>query len=165
MIAKSYDARVIAIDQDASKLDLAAEMGAEQVIEVPGQHPVECIKEITGHGAHISIDAVGKVEIVKNSIACLRRGGRHVQVGLLPPENKDIPVPFDAMIAGELQLLGSHGMQASRYQAIFELMELGKLDPGKLITKRVSLEASLLELVNLDKKTDPGITVINDFAL
>ena len=165
MIAKAFAARVIAVDLDASKLQFAQELGADHSILVPGMEVKETVRDLTVDGVHISIDAVGNVEIVRNSIACLRSGGRHVQVGLLPPENKHIPVPFDVMIAGELQLMGSHGLQASRYEAIFDLMEQGKLDPGSLITKRVSLEASLLELTNLHKKPDPGITVINQFDL
>lgn len=165
MIARAYDARVIAVDLDAVKLQLAAELGAGFTVQVPGQHPVESIKEITGNGAHISIDAVGNVQIIRNSIACLRKGGRHVQVGLVNPEEKEIPVPFDKMIAGELQLLGSHGMQASRYEAMFELMEQGRLDPARLITRRISLGESLQELVHLDRKEDPGVTVITDFSV
>ena len=164
MIARAYDARVVAVDVDTTKLQLALELGAECVIRVPDQQPVETIKDITGNGAHISIDAVGKAQIVRNSIACLRKGGRHVQVGLFHPEEKEITVPFDLMIASELQLLGSHGMQASRYVAMLDLIEQGKLDPGRLITKRIGLSESLQELVSLDQKKDPGITVITNFS-
>jgi alcohol dehydrogenase len=164
MIARAYDARVIAVDLDSFKLQLASELGADCIVQVPNQHPVQSIKEITGNGAHISIDAVGNVQIIRNSIACLRKGGRHLQVGLVNPEEKEVPVPFDMLIAGELQLLGSHGMQASRYDAIFQLIEQGRLDPARLITRRISLGESLQELVNLDQKKDPGITVITDFT-
>lgn len=165
MIAKALGALVIAVDIDNNKLQLARELGADFVVLVPSQNPVEQIRNITGNGADISIDAVGRAQIVNNSIACLRKGGRHVQVGLLEPEETEIAVPFDSMIAGELHLIGSHGMQATGYKAIFDLIEAGKLDPGRLITKRISLEESLVDLVNLHQKTDPGVTVINDFTV
>ena len=164
MIARAFNAKVIAIDLDASKLKMAVELGADYTVLASQQPVVETIRDLSSEGVHLGMDAVGNVEIVKNSMASIRKGGRHVQVGLFPPENKEIPLSFDAIIANELQLLGSHGMQASRYREIFHLIEQGKLDPGKLITKRVTLSDSLKELVNLDQKKDPGITIINDFS-
>lgn len=164
MIAVAIGARVIAIDLSPSKLDLARQLGAEQTILVPDQEPVEVVRGITEQGAHVSIDAVGKAEIIKNSIACLRKGGRHVQVGLMNPDEMMVAVPFNSLTAGELHLMGSHGIQSSRYEAIFELIKMGSLNPADLISQRISLTESKDELVNLDTKTLAGITVINDFS-
>jgi alcohol dehydrogenase len=44
---------------------------------------VEAVREITKGGAHVSIDALGHPTTCFNSIANLRRRGRHVQVGLM----------------------------------------------------------------------------------
>jgi alcohol dehydrogenase len=165
MIAVALGARVIAIDLSPSKLQFAKKLGAEHTVLVPDQSPVESVKSITGNGAHLSIDAVGKAEIVGNSIASLRKGGIHIQVGLMDPEEKEVSVPFDRLIAEELHLMGSHGIQTSRYDAIFYLIANGKLDPGALITRRISLSESIDELINLNKKSDPGITIINDFRI
>jgi alcohol dehydrogenase len=164
MIAKAYDARVIALDLEASKLAMAAELGADHTLIASQPHLVEAIKDLCVEGVHLGVDAVGHPEIVQHSIASLRRGGRHVQVGLIDPEKQQIPVSFNALTAFELQLMGSHGIQANRYQGMFELIEQGRLHPGKLITREVTLETAPVELVNLNKKTDPGITVINHFS-
>ena len=156
MIAKAYNAQVIALDLEASKLDMAAAIGADHTLIASPMHLVEAIKDLSVEGVHLGIDAVGHPQIVKHSIDSLRRGGRHVQVGLIDPEEQQIPVSFNALTAFELQLMGSHGIQASRYHSMFELIEQGKLHPEKLITNGVSLDAAPAELVNLDKKTDPG---------
>ena len=45
--------------------------------------PVQAIRELTGGGAHVSLDALGPPVTCVNSVRCLRRRGRHAQVGLL----------------------------------------------------------------------------------
>ena len=52
----------------------------------------------------------------------------------------DPPVPMGAVIAGELELLGSHGMQAFEYQRMLSLIEADVLRPSLLISNRISLE-------------------------
>src|SRR5205814_580236 len=81
------------------------------------------IGEITGGGAHVSIDALGSPVLAANSVRCLRRRGRHVQVGLLP--GGPVPLPMDLVIARELEIYGSHGMAARDYPAMRALVADG----------------------------------------
>src|SRR4051812_19877444 len=101
MIAVAAGAQVVAIDIDPGKLARAASLGA-----VPAS--VDDVAEVTGGGAHVSIDALGSPETCVGSIACLRRHGRHVQVGLLPGDG--FAVPMARVISRELRVLGVHGM-------------------------------------------------------
>ena len=55
------------------------------------------IGEATGGGAHVSIDALGSAAVAANSVRCLRRRGRHIQVGLLPEGS--VPLPMDLISA------------------------------------------------------------------
>ena len=165
MIAKALDTRVVAVDINASKLEIARTFGADHVILASENETTQSIREITTEGTHISLDAVGKASIIQNSISCLRKGGRHIQIGLLDPIEKNVSVPFDRVISGELQLLGSHGMQATRYNALFQMIEKGKLDPASMITKRITLGESAHALMKLHEKDAPGVTVINDFTI
>jgi alcohol dehydrogenase len=72
-------------------------------------------------------------------------------------------VPMDKVIAHELEILGSHGIQAYEYPAVLAMVESGKLHPEKLIGKTVRLEDSIKELVNMNDFTGTGVTVINEF--
>ena len=72
-------------------------------------------------------------------------------------------IPMDRVIAYELEILGSHGMQAHKYPALFQMMQAGKLHPERLIGKTISLEEALEELVTMDKFRGTGITVIDRF--
>ncbi|MGE5294418.1 MAG: alcohol dehydrogenase catalytic domain-containing protein, partial [Solirubrobacterales bacterium] len=84
MIARALEARVIAVDIDPDVLDLAKKLGAVAAINARENADVaRAICEITGCGADVSIDALGSAATCGNSILCLRKHGRHVQVGLL----------------------------------------------------------------------------------
>ncbi len=67
------------------------------------------------------------------------------------------------VIAHELEILGSHGMQAHRYGAMLDMVQTGKLAPEKLIGKRISLEQSIDALMNMDKFEVAGVTVVTEF--
>src|SRR5579862_901570 len=128
MIAHAFGARVIAIDVAEDKLSFARSIGAEAVINARGQMDIPAaVAELTRHGADVSIDALGSPETCVNSIACLAKRGKHVQIGLLPG-NADRPVlPMHQVVAKELAILGSHGMQAHRYPAMLEMICSGQI--------------------------------------
>lgn len=70
-------------------------------------------------------------------------------------------VPMDKVVANELEILGSHGMQAHEYGKMLEMIRSGKLNPKKLIQKTITLEESVEELPRMDRFDGVGITVID----
>jgi len=164
MIAASLGANVVAVDIDDSKLAMAAAMGASATVNVNTVPSViEAVRDLTEGGAHVSIDALGHPDTCFNSVSNLRKRGRHVQVGLMLAEYRHPPVPMDQIIANELEILGSHGMQAHKFSDIFRMIRSGKIQPGKLIGKTITLEESLQALVDMDNFEHKGVTVINRF--
>jgi len=159
-IAAAAGARVIAVDVAPGALALARELGAEHTLD--GLHDVPAaIAELTGGGAHVSLDALGAAVTCENSITCLRPRGRHVQVGLLPPEQGRPDVPMERVIALELQLLGSHGMAAHAYPELLGLIVAGRLDPRRLITRELRLDDAAAALAQVGAQ--PGIAVVTSF--
>ena len=152
MIAAAAGARVIAVDVSAGALDLAREVGAE--VAVPAGTDV---REHTGGGVHVSLDAIGSEGACAASIAGLRKRGRHVQVGLLPERPR---VPMDLVIGGELELLGAHGMAAHSYPEMLALVEAGRLRPAQLITRRIALDEAPAALAAMSDASPTGVTVI-----
>jgi alcohol dehydrogenase len=164
MIAHAIGASVIAIDITDEKLDFARTIGAVATINATkAEDVVDRVLEITQGGAHVSIDALGSPTTCFNSISNLRKRGKHVQVGLMVGDHQHPAVPMDKVIANELEILGSHGMQAFRYPEMLELIRSGKLSPEKLVGKTINLEESLEELVNMNNFEGTGVTVINEF--
>ncbi len=164
MIATALGANVIGIDLTEDKLAFARQCGAVATINA-GAVPdvVEAVRDITGGGAHVSIDALGHPTTCFNSIKNLRRRGRHVQVGLMLGEHATPQIPMAQVIGHELEIYGSHGMQAWRYDAMLGMLTAGKMKPQQLISKRTSLSDAVQDLVNLDRAETPGIAVITSF--
>lgn len=163
MIAAAFGARVVAVDISDDKLEFARSIGAGAVINAKNTDPVQAILDLTKGGAHISVDALGHPEILFNSVSSLRKRGKHIQVGIMESGQHSPPVPIDKIIGRELEILGSHGMQAHRYPEILEMIRAGKLRPEKLIGKSLGLDESIGELVNLNKFTGTGVSIIDRF--
>jgi len=164
MIAAAAGARVIGVDISNGKLEMAKRTGAEAIINSAVNPDVAgAIRDITGRGANVSIDALGHRQTCFDSISSLAKRGRHVQVGLMLGEDNRPPVPMDKVVANELEIYGSHGMQSFRYSGMFGMIRSGKLRPDLLIGKTISLEETVEELPAMDQFRNTGVTIINRF--
>jgi D-arabinose 1-dehydrogenase-like Zn-dependent alcohol dehydrogenase len=152
LIAVAAGARVVGVDVSDGALRAAREAGAELAVPAGAD-----IRELTGGGAHVSLDAIGTEAACAASVAGLRKRGRHVQVGLLPDPPR---VPMDLVIGRELELLGSHGMAAHAYPEMLALVAAGRLRPDRLVTTRIGLEEAPAALVAMTDGSPVGITVI-----
>lgn len=165
MIACAMGAQVIGVDIKADALEFAAALGAHTVLNArQDSHLVEHLKDITGGGAHVSIDALGSRETCVNSILTLRkRGGRHIQVGVMAAEHGTPAIPMQTVMFNELEIIGSHGMQAHKFGLMMAMIMSGKLQPNKLISKTVTLEESIAELEGMGDFPGSGIVVVDNF--
>ena len=159
MIAHAVGARVVAIDINADALKLATELGAEATILATGDVPA-AVHELTGGGAHVSVEALGSPTTTVNSIRSLRKRGRHVQVGLLLGDDSNPPIPMSPVIARELEILGSHGVPAPHYAGMMELIQQGKVEPERLLGRTVSLEEGAQLLTKMGEFGSKGVTVL-----
>ncbi|WP_285778728.1 alcohol dehydrogenase catalytic domain-containing protein [Microtetraspora sp. NBRC 13810] len=178
MIAAAAGARVIAVDVSPAALALARTFGATATLNpasptapastgpvasagvtqgafLPPGVVAERIRELTGGGAHLSLDALGSAATCSASIDGLRRRGRHVQVGLLPGLTT---LPMGRVIGHELAILGSHGMAARTYPAMMDMIASGALRPDLLVTRTISLEEAGAALTTMG--SSPGVTMI-----
>ncbi|MFI9777298.1 zinc-dependent alcohol dehydrogenase family protein [Streptomyces sp. NPDC051956] len=162
MIAAASGARVVAVDVSPAALDLARTFGAAHCLnasEVPDA--AAAVRELTGGGAHLSLDALGSPVTCAASVGSLRRRGRHVQVGLLP---QDPAVPMSRVIGLELELLGSHGMAAHAYPQMLEMVRAGVLRPDLLVTSTITLGAAPAALEAMGTTPGAGVTIIEPWA-
>jgi alcohol dehydrogenase len=161
MIARALGARVVAVDRNPAALAAATELGAEHTVLAGGTDVPAAVADLTGGGSHVAVDAVGSEETCADAVLSLRRRGRHVQVGLLPPVQGHPPVPMARAIAWELDLLGSHGMAAADYPGMLRLIEDGSLQPQRLVRRTVGLDEAAALLPGFDQATRAGITVVD----
>jgi alcohol dehydrogenase len=164
LIARALGANVVAIDIDDEKLRMAEALGAsvtlngQRVTDVPS-----AVRDHTGGGAHVSVDALGHPATCFASIQSLRKRGRHVQVGLMLAGHRHPQIPMDAVIAKELRILGAHGMQAHAYPEMLRMIESGALEPQRLVGRRITLDDSADALVGMDRFGGVGVTVVDRF--
>lgn len=164
MIAQALGAQVIAIDIKDESLELAKKLGAIATVNASHNNDIiEQVKTISQGGVHVSIDALGSDITCYNSVSNLRKRGKHIQVGLMTGKHKNPKIPMDKVLAHELEIIGSHGMQAYRYPAMLEMVKNGKLQPEKLIGKTISLQEATFALPEMNKFDNTGVWVINSF--
>ncbi|MGZ4632777.1 MAG: zinc-dependent alcohol dehydrogenase family protein [Actinomycetes bacterium] len=161
MVAVASGAQVVAVDVSEAALAMAAKLGAAVTLDASRVDNVPvAIREATGGGAHVSLDALGSPVTAAASIKCLRTRGRHVQVGLLPPALGHPPMPMARVIALELEIVGSHGMAAHAYPGMLDLVASGRLRPDLLVTRSISLDEAGAALAAMDTANPAGVTVI-----
>jgi len=164
MIAAAQGATVIAVDIDAAKLAFAKAAGATYLVDAVNAPDVAShILELSKGGVHVSIDALGSMVTSYNSISCLRKRGKHIQVGLLAGSEANPPVPMHLVIAKELEIIGSHGMQAHAYPEMMQMILEQKIAPEELIGRRISLEDAAEALTRMDSFEEKGMAMITQF--
>jgi alcohol dehydrogenase len=161
MIARALGARVVAVDRNPAALAVATALGAEHTLLADGSDIPAAVAELTGGGSHVAVDAVGSEQTCADSILSLRRRGRQVQVGLLPPVAGHPRVPMARVIAWELDLLGSHGMAATDYPAMMQLIQQGLLQPQRLVERTIGLDEAATLLPRFDHSPVAGMTIVD----
>ena len=143
-VASAMGANVVAVDLVDEKLDLARELGAVETINAGEVEDVpQAVKKLTdsSRGVDVSVDALGVATTIQNSINSLGPGGQHLQIGMTTAdEGGEVAVPIDTIVTDEREFYGSYGMPPHEYPEIFQMMEGGKIDPGKIVTETCALE-------------------------
>jgi alcohol dehydrogenase len=164
-VAAATGARPIAVDIDDRSLSLASDIGAKATVNAREVDDVSAaIADITDGGADVSVDALGIAETCRNSVRCLDRTGTHIQIGLTTGEEAgEVEIPIDLITAEEREILGSYGIPPTRYDEIFGLLEADAVDPGALVTDRVSLDDVPDRLAAMGEYDNVGVEVVTDF--
>ena len=159
LIARALGASVIAIDVDDATLALASELGAAHTINAPRPGARDRRRSRAAAPTCRSTRSAAPPP-ARNSIRCLRKRGRHVQVGLMLSGDRTAPLPMDRVIAYELELRGVHGMAVGHYDALLRLVTSGAVDPARLIGRTIGLDEAGAELASMGEFAQRGVTVV-----
>ena len=129
-------ARVFVSDVDATRLKLAKELGADATLLATGAGLVdEMLRETSGRGVDIVLEAVGREETIATGIDCVRKGGTVTLVGNISPQ---IALPLQKVVSRQIRLQGSCA-SAGEYPQAMELIANGKITVAPLITATAPL--------------------------
>ena len=166
MIGAALGARVLAIDIAPGALAISRELGATATLDARSTDDVgAAVRDLTGGGAHVSLDALGITATFHNSLEGLRKMGRHVQIGMPLGDHArpDLPL-LDLVYARQITLHGTRGIGAHRFAALMGMIEAGRFDPARLVTRQIGLSGLNAALAEMDGYTGTGVTVVDDMS-
>lgn len=133
--------RIVAIDVVGSKLNLAKEFGATDIVDASNGDPVEQIKELFDGGVHYSFEAIGLKKTAEQAFEMLRPGGTATIVGMIPYGTK-IEI-HGADFLQERKLIGC-AMGSNRFRVdmpnYIDFYLAGKLKLDEMLSRHISLE-------------------------
>lgn len=135
-------ARILAVDTQRAKLDLASDLGATDLLEVvPGEDLAAAIRERVPRGVDYAFEVIGLTGVVREAFDATRTGGTTVMVGAPPPGTE---VTLDSrMLFADRKLLGCTGggnVPARDIPRIMQLYQQGSLNLEKLVSQRLPLD-------------------------
>jgi D-arabinose 1-dehydrogenase-like Zn-dependent alcohol dehydrogenase len=156
-LGRAIGAHVVAIDVSQEALAMAAAAGASVLIDATAVGDAAgAVFDLAG-GAHVSVECLGSEVTTDNSIRCLRPLGRHVQIGLFPSATAELAI--SRVIRDEIEVLGVHGLSASRVTQVLDLVRAGSLDPTAMVRQRLRLDDIPVALPAMGGFTSPGVSI------
>jgi len=128
--------RIIAMDLEDYKLDVAKQHGADEVVNPRKTDVVEYVLEATGgRGVDVSFEAVGATDPIRTAIASTKKGGTVTLIGNIRPE---IELPLQSIVTREIRLQGSCASNGE-YPECIALMAKGLIDVSPMMTAKAPL--------------------------
>lgn len=157
--------RIFVIDLDDSKLSLAQELGATDVINASHQDPLEYMTTELGHGVDVVFEALGTQATVSQAVSLADDGGRVVLTGIAPPGHV-LDTPIAHVVRRKIEILGSYGATVSTAMpAVIDLVAQGEIALQQLITDRFTFDQTDEAYRALDARKIQGrglITINSD---
>ncbi|NOE32956.1 MULTISPECIES: zinc-dependent alcohol dehydrogenase family protein [unclassified Ruegeria] len=164
LLGKALGTRVVVVDIADDKLDYAMSLGADAVVNATTCDASQAVKDITGGGAHVAIEALGIEVTTVSAMRSLRKLGRMVQIGMPAGDHTQMALPMDVLYSGQLSVFGTRGMPSWRYPSLLSMIAGGGIDLSPLVTRKISLNQVSAELAAFDHPTPPGVAVVTDFV-
>lgn len=123
---------VMGVSKDAERLTLAKNLGAEWVINIQEEDPVETIRGLTGNlGADVVLECSGVPAAAKLGLDLIKKRGAYTQIGLF---GKPIEIDFETIAYKELKVTGSFSQKWTCWRKALDLLSQKKVDVKPLVS-------------------------------
>jgi 6-hydroxycyclohex-1-ene-1-carbonyl-CoA dehydrogenase len=140
-VAAAMGARVVAVDLSDDKLSWARKLGASDTVNPAGVDRLDKeLRRLTGGGADIAFEVVGKPATQEQALSSLKTGGRVIFVGYSPDT---MTLNSGRVMFRELEVMGSLGCRPVDYPRVLEMVRQGRIQLEPLVTHRFPLERIL----------------------
>jgi len=132
-------APIVVSEPDADRRELAAEFGADVVVDPESEDPVARIREVAGGGVDVGAEAIGLVPTLEQASAVTGRGGTTLVFGV-PDQDATMEIsPFDVFF-DETGYQGSYSLTTADFEQAVTLIKHGRIDVDPLITDEIGLD-------------------------
>ncbi|WP_405750692.1 zinc-binding dehydrogenase [Streptomyces sp. NBC_01411] len=140
-VAKALGAgRIVAVDVADDRLGTASRLGATDTVNASTTAPVRAVRDITGGGARLVVEAIGQPGTFRQATEMAADGGRCVMIGIAPA-GRTAEIEITRLVRRKIQVCGSFGGRPRQDLAhLGRLVADGRLDPGALISRRFPLD-------------------------
>jgi S-(hydroxymethyl)glutathione dehydrogenase/alcohol dehydrogenase len=146
----AYADRIVAVDVDDTKLDLARRNGATDVVNSNRDDPVSAVQSVTSGGADFAFEAIGRAPTIQQALAMTGFGGVFTSVGIVDVGAELRFTGMDLLTGKRIQqsLMGSNRFAADIPMLVDHALA-GRLDLDVMVSSERTLDelpATLQEL-------------------
>jgi threonine dehydrogenase-like Zn-dependent dehydrogenase len=144
--------RIVLMGRHQARTDLGREFGATDVVAERGQEGIAKVLELTGgHGTHAVLECVGYMSAYEMAVGAVRAGGIISRVGV--PQYEEAPIGMSSLFGRNIGLAGGPGAQRSYIEELLPDVLEGRIEPGKVFDRTVSLDQTPDGYVAMDQRT------------
>jgi 2-desacetyl-2-hydroxyethyl bacteriochlorophyllide A dehydrogenase len=110
--------------------------------------------DAVAHGFDLVIEAAGATQAMALAVGAARRGGRVLLLGL-PPTGRVLELPADLLVNNDLTLAASFGYTSAAWNRVVQLLNAGRIEPGRIVTHRFALDDYALAFAALADADGP----------
>jgi len=142
VVAREAGAKTVIItgkNRDQERFKMAKRLGADYVVNVDKEDPIQLIKEVTnGEMADIAFDCSGSIDAMSSSVDMVRKGGTIVTPGLY--QGLSTLIDFDKVVFGELVIKGAHTHNIDSVTQAISIINSKKYPLEDIVTHKYTLD-------------------------
>lgn len=130
--------QIVLMGRHTARTDLGREYGATDVVAERGQEGIEKVRELTGGGSRVVLEAVGHMPAYEQSFGVVRAGGVISRVGV--PQYDEAPVGFMSLFGRNITLNGGPAPTRAYMAELLPAVLDGTVDPSRVFDRAIGLE-------------------------
>ncbi|WP_347354901.1 alcohol dehydrogenase catalytic domain-containing protein [Intrasporangium sp.] len=130
--------RIVLMGRHRARTDLGREYGATDVVAARGEEGIAAVRDLTGGGSPIVLEAVGHLPAYQQAVGVVRPGGVISRVGV--PQYEEAPVGFGSLFGGNITLTGGPAPVRAYIEDLLPGVLAGTVEPGRVFDRTVVLE-------------------------
>jgi threonine dehydrogenase-like Zn-dependent dehydrogenase len=130
--------RIVLMGRHPARTDLGREFGATDIVAERGEEGIAAVRELTGGGSQIVLEAVGHLPAYEQAVGVVRPGGVISRVGV--PQYEQAPVGFGSLFGPNVTLTGGPAPVRAYIERLLPAVLDGTVRPGRVFDRTVALE-------------------------